>query len=356
MEPLASLADRRARKAGLAVRGRTHRLQVALHFLKFVLADLRRPAGGARGGRASVPVGAYAPGVTPWTSTASSPAPTARSSSSRAVKQVVQRSNGCFVAVGTTHRGHLVQHAGGRVVVLPRFQVAHGEGGRERAHRERTAGAQGARRSGRTRRSRRVRRAGRSRPGTGRSWRRTRRAGRARARRAPRRSRRGRRRPPLRGQTDELGAVVDADHLEAPPGQRERVTAGSAPDVEHPHPRLQPERVDEEVDLLLRPLRERVAQVRGPEEVGDRVEPIPLGDRRRHVGAHPSIRSRCKLRRFGGLWHTPAKCSRGTCGRSALDSASSRQSLVRFSRLHRQPSALVLRSARATAMRAVESS
>ena len=33
-------------------------------------------------------------------------------------------------------------------------------------------------------------------------------------------------------------------------GQRERVAPGSTPDVEHPHPRLEPERVDEEVDLL----------------------------------------------------------------------------------------------------------
>ena len=68
-----------------------------------------------------------------------------------------------------------------------------------------------------------------------------------RGRRAPRSSGRealGRRGVP--GERDEVGREVDADDVEAAPGQRERVTPRPAAHVEHPHPRLEPERVDEE--------------------------------------------------------------------------------------------------------------
>ena len=77
-----------------------------------------------------------------------------------------------------------------------------------------------------------------------------------------------------RGQVDEALADVDADDLDAPRGQRVGVAAGPAADVEHPHARLEPERVDEEADLLLGALRERVAQVGVAEVVGDRLEPV----------------------------------------------------------------------------------
>ena len=65
--------------------------------------------------------------------------------------------------------------------------------------------------------------------------------------------------------------------LDAAGRQRERVAPGTAPDVEHPHPRFEPECADEEVDLLGRALGERVLQVGGPEELGDRVEPRAVG-------------------------------------------------------------------------------
>src|SRR4051794_11765609 len=84
----------------------------------------------------------------------------------------------------------------------------------------------------------------------------------------------------------ELRAVVDPDDRKSPTRQRECMPPRAAPDVEHPHPGRQPERVDQELDLLLGALGERVPQVGGPEEVGDAVEPVPLGDRRRDVSGH----------------------------------------------------------------------
>src|SRR6185312_4440053 len=46
-------------------------------------------------------------------------------------------------AVGTAHAGDLVEHAGRRVVLLPRLQVSQRERGRERADREGAAGPEG---------------------------------------------------------------------------------------------------------------------------------------------------------------------------------------------------------------------
>ena len=53
------------------------------------------------------------------------------------------------------------------------------------------------------------------------------------------------------GELDEVGREVDAGDVDTAAGERERVAPGPAPDVEHPHPRLQTERADEELDLLL---------------------------------------------------------------------------------------------------------
>ena len=123
----------------------------------------------------------------------------------------------------------------------------------EEAHREAAEKALSARRPpGRSvrgdpaehRRSRRGRRAARSRPGRGRSAASNSPSdGRGRARRAPRRSAgRPSAAAASRASRTKSGAVVDADHLDAAPRQRERVTPRPAPDVEHPHPRLEPER------------------------------------------------------------------------------------------------------------------
>ena len=49
-------------------------------------------------------------------------------------------------------------------------------------------------------------------------------------------------------------ADVDAVHGDAAPGELVGVATGPAADVEDPHPRPQPERADEEVDLLAVPL------------------------------------------------------------------------------------------------------
>ena len=61
-----------------------------------------------------------------------------------------------------------------------------------------------------------------------------------------------------RGEREEVGRQVDADDLDAPPRQRERVPARTAARVEHRIPGSSSERVDEEVDLLHGSDRERV--------------------------------------------------------------------------------------------------
>ena len=159
----------------------------------------------------------YAPGVTPWTLDVGRGPPTARAAPARgAVKQVVQRSNCCFDAVGVPDRRQLVQHTGGGVVA-PR--PARG-GARRRRRRTRSPPgghrAGGWRRSGRRPRSRRARRGGRSRPGRGRSWRRTRPA-RSRSRTSSSSNvaarlvgGRG-----FTGEPHELRAVVDADDVDS---------------------------------------------------------------------------------------------------------------------------------------------
>ena len=78
------------------------------------------------------------------------------------------------------------------------------------------------------------------------------------------------------GDVDEPLADVDADDLHPPFGEGVGVPAGPAADVEHPLAGPQAEGVDQELDLLLGALGERVAEVGGAEVVGDRLEPVPL--------------------------------------------------------------------------------
>src|SRR5690606_18414405 len=78
-------------------------------------------------------------------------------------------------------------------------------------------------------------------------------------------------------QLDEPAADVDAHDLDPPLGQGPGVAARPAADVEHPHPRLEAQLVDEERHLVGRPLRERVAQVGVAEVVGERLEPVAGG-------------------------------------------------------------------------------
>ena len=124
------------------------------------------------------------------------------------------------------------------------------------------------------RRRRRRDRRGRTRPGTRRSRHRTP----ASIREGPgvHADERGRcaRRCALGRDGDEPLRDVDADHLDPPRREREGVTARTTTDVEHALPRSQLEHVDEERDLLLGALRERVPQVRRTEMVGQRLEPV----------------------------------------------------------------------------------
>jgi hypothetical protein len=83
------------------------------------------------------------------------------------------------------------------------------------------------------------------------------------------------------GELDEVVADVDAVHGDPPPGELVGVPAGTAPDVEHPHPRFEAQDVDQEPDLLGGALREGVAQVRRSGVGGDALEPVPVGHVRR---------------------------------------------------------------------------
>src|SRR5687768_2197450 len=75
---------------------------------------------------------------------------------------------------------------------------------------------------------------------------------------------------------DELRRRVDAHDRQPPPGELQRVPPGPASHIEDTLPRGEGERLPEEVDLLDRSLRERIPQVRGPQEPGDRPEPVAL--------------------------------------------------------------------------------
>ena len=204
----------------------------------------------------------------------SSPRAAASSSSSRAVKHVVQRSNSRSSPSGsrTSERSCSTPVAGSKLSPSSRKRTANAAEnavsarrplGRERAgdpaeDLELVAAARGAR----------------SRPGTGRWRRRTRRRTPARARRALRTCRRGRRRPAAsrasRTKSGEWSTPTTSNPRRASASEWR---PGPHPTSSTRMPRLEPERADEELDLLLRALRERVPQIRRPEELGDLVEP-----------------------------------------------------------------------------------
>ena len=78
----------------------------------------------------------------------------------------------------------------------------------------------------------------------------------------------------LRRQFDEPLADVDAVDHHSSPCQLVRVPARPAADVEHAVPGVQPQRLDDEVDLLRRALGERVPQVRRSQMLRDGLEPM----------------------------------------------------------------------------------
>ena len=166
--------------------------------------------------------------------------------------------------------------AGGGVEASALVEVAHREVGVEGASAPGCPPGRSARAIPASTRRRRRRRpsAGRTRPGRGRSTASNsasngERPGVERARTSRRRAR------SRRAELDEPLARCRCRATTMPrAGQRVRVAARAAPDVEHPHARLEPERVDEEVDLLRGALGERVAEVRRAEVVGDRLEPV----------------------------------------------------------------------------------
>ncbi len=75
-------------------------------------------------------------------------------------------------------------------------------------------------------------------------------------------------------QLDEWGRDVDAVDDDPPPRQLVSMAPRAAADVEHPLVRLELQRRDHVVDLLHRPLGERVPQVRRPEVLGDWFKPV----------------------------------------------------------------------------------
>ena len=126
---------------------------------------------------------------------------------------------------------------------------------------------------------------------------------------------------------DEVLRQVDAHYVDPAPGQGYGVAAGTASDIEHPLPRLEVERVDEEPDLLLRPLRERHypagtrRPVGPPEMLGDRIEPRTGRYRRRlnHEDGHADrqIWASPTGRASGGAEQLTDPVT-GCCGRDAL--------------------------------------
>lgn len=96
----------------------------------------------------------------------------------------------------------------------------------------------------------------------------------------------------LTREVDELLGVVDTDDVHPAPSQREGVTSRSAAHVEHTRARTQSEPLEQERDLLLGSVRERVAEVRGPEEPRELVEPVVVR-RERHIGHRPRLRGQC---------------------------------------------------------------
>ena len=76
---------------------------------------------------------------------------------------------------------------------------------------------------------------------------------------------RGRRPRPPHGPDATNSALWSTPTTSKPaPGERERVPTRPAPHVEHPHPGLERERVDQEVDLLLVPLVNALRRYAGP--------------------------------------------------------------------------------------------
>ncbi len=72
---------------------------------------------------------------------------------------------------------------------------------------------------------------------------------------------------------DEGRRRIDPMAHDPTPRERQAVPPWATTQVEHPHPRLEVERPHQERDFLLRPLRERIAQVRSPEILRNRIEP-----------------------------------------------------------------------------------
>src|SRR5680860_1113655 len=79
------------------------------------------------------------------------------------------------------------------------------------------------------------------------------------------------------GQRDEVRRQIEPGDRTASPGERKGVAARTAADVEHRRTGDEVQRVDEELDLLVRSQRERVPQIRRPEERRDFIEPTRCG-------------------------------------------------------------------------------
>ena len=217
------------------------------------------------------------PGVTPWTASTREAGRAASSSSSRAVKQVVQRSNSRSSPSASRTVATLVQHAGRGIERLAVLEEPDGE----RSTRTRVSASRPPGRSARGDPAEHVDlvapaeqpEAALAQADHGVELAVERELAHVEHLEASPASALGRRR--VTGERDEVGRVVDADDVDARAGRARARGARARSRRRAPAARLEPERVDEEVDLLLGPLRERVAQVRRPEERRDRVEPRP---------------------------------------------------------------------------------
>ncbi len=243
IEPPTTLADRRARAAGPGIEAERHRLQVVPDLSKFSGRASRRATSSSSWWSsvgACARVRARASRRAPRSRRG--PAPRASSSSSRAVKHVVQRSNGASVPSGprTVATSCRTPVAASYSSPASRWRTANA------AENALTASAPPGRSVAAIRPNTSVSSRPPSRPKP--PWHRQMVASNSPGRSSSRTSSsskdtsRSSVAAASRGQTDELGAVVDAHDVEATAGEGERVATRAAPHVEHPHPGLEPAR------------------------------------------------------------------------------------------------------------------
>ena len=230
----------------------------------------RRSSGWSRVGGPA----AYSPGRTPWTAATSSPAAPGHQGQLTGGEACGPHLEDPLVARLVPDRRVLVEHAGPGVEVLAVLEPAQGERRPRRRSRP-------PHHPGRTARAMRPMIASSSSPPSSPKppWQRHRTASNSASTARSRTSSCSNVAGSASGRAAARASAMNSGERSTPcTSMPRRASAsecrpGPATDVEHPHPRLEPELVDEEPDLVLRPHGERVPEISRPEERRDLVEP-----------------------------------------------------------------------------------